>query len=288
MNDRTGIFRASRYFLWIASVYLCGIVPGVTDESETFYDRRGQEIHRVFVNHGAGSTKEIELFWAKPEGTGPWPAVVFVHGHQGAHNRTGGMVYAKVGRLGRTVDLGYVAAAVSQPGYGNSDGPPDFCGPFSQDAVLHAIEWLRHRKFVRADKIGLSGYSRGAIVASMVATKDTRLGAVVLSAGMYDFNEGYPTGITGLDHNIEIESGTTDAAFAARSAMLHTGKIRAPVLLLHGSADDRFDVRSVEKFAGKLKTTNPDVSLRVFDAGHRIPFRDLYGETYPFLARHLQ
>ena len=31
--------------------------------------------------------------------------------------------------LGLMVQRGYVAAALSQPGYGNSGGPPDFCGP---------------------------------------------------------------------------------------------------------------------------------------------------------------
>lgn len=45
--------------------------------------------------------------------------------------RDGGESYVKVGRLGMMAARGYVAAAVSQPGYGNSDGPPDFCGPFT-------------------------------------------------------------------------------------------------------------------------------------------------------------
>ena len=79
---------------------------------------------------------------------------------------------------------GYVAAAVSQPGYGKSDGPPDYCGPFTQDAVQAAVEFLRRQTFIDPTRIALYGYSRGAIVASMVATK---VAAVVLGAGAYDF-----------------------------------------------------------------------------------------------------
>ncbi len=69
----------------------------------------------------------------------------------------------QVGRLGIMASRGYVAAAVSQPGYGNSTGPPDFCGPVTQSAALDAIGFLRRQAFVNPNKIGLYGYSRGAI-----------------------------------------------------------------------------------------------------------------------------
>lgn len=75
---------------------------------------------------------------------------------------------------------GYGAAAVFQPGYGNSDGAPHFCGPFTQDAVLVAIDFLRNKTFVNPNKVVLFGYSRGAIAASMVATKDQNLAPVIL------------------------------------------------------------------------------------------------------------
>jgi len=96
----------------------------------------------------------------------------------------GGEAFVKTGRLGVMATRGYVAAAVSQPGYGKSDGPPDYCGPFTQDAVQAAVEFLRRQTFIDPTRIALYGYSRGAIVASMVATK---VAAVVLGAGAYDF-----------------------------------------------------------------------------------------------------
>ena len=91
-----------------------------------------------------------------------------------AGKRPGGRLYVMRRHLDRMVARGYVAAAVSQPGYGASDGPPDFCGPFTHKAVLAALAFLRTKSFVKADKIALFGYSRGAIVAGVWSPPRTR------------------------------------------------------------------------------------------------------------------
>ncbi|MEE8304639.1 MAG: alpha/beta fold hydrolase, partial [Candidatus Tectomicrobia bacterium] len=254
----------------------------------TFRDAGGQVIHREFLPHSKEETKKIELFWTKPEGSGAWPVVLFVHGHQ-IGQRHGGEVYVHGGRLRRMVYRGYVAAAVSQPGYGNSDGPPDFCGPFTQDAVLRAIQFLRDKPFVHPNKVALYGVSRGAIVSAMVAAQDPRLAAVILVAGMYDLDKGYPTGLHGLDTNIAREAGISRQAFNVRSAVYHAEKIRAPVLLLHGASDDRFAPTQVEAFARQLMAHGVPVRIKIVSgAGHGIPIATQYKEIYPFLLEHLR
>jgi dipeptidyl aminopeptidase/acylaminoacyl peptidase len=250
-------------------------------------DRGGAVIHREFLPHNKEVNKKVELLWTKPTGNGPYPAVLFIHGHQ-ERIRNGGEAFVTVGRLGVMASRGYVAAAISQPGYGNSDGPPDYCGPSTQDAVLSALGFLRTMPFVKSDKVALYGYSRGAIVAAMVATRDTRLAAVVLGAGLYDFDKGYPTGLSGLDENIRMEAGTTPKAFRDRSAIYHADKIRAAVLLLHGAQDDRFRLGQVEAFAEKLRATGVPVMLKIFpNAGHSMPMDEQYREIYPFLGQFL-
>jgi dipeptidyl aminopeptidase/acylaminoacyl peptidase len=143
---------------------------------------------------------------------------------------------------------GYVTAAMSQPGFGNSSGPPDFCGPFTQQAALVALDFLRQQKFVKPAKVALYGYSRGAIVAAMVVTQDPRLAAVVLGAGAYDFFTWHPT-FPGMAWNIAEEAGTSSAGYLARSAIYHAEEIKAPVLLLHGGADERIPVQQAQAFA---------------------------------------
>jgi dipeptidyl aminopeptidase/acylaminoacyl peptidase len=191
--------------------------------------------------------------------------------------------------LGILASRGYVAAALSQPGYGHSDGPPDFCGPFTQEAVLVAIDFLRNQPFVHPNKVALYGYSRGAIVASMVATKDPKLAAVVLGAGAYDFFRWYPTPLRGIDANIEREAGTSAEAFRARSAIYHVDTIKAPILLLHGAQDERVPVQQAEAFADKLQTNSIAVKVKIFpNARHSIPIDEQYREIYSFLEQFLR
>jgi dipeptidyl aminopeptidase/acylaminoacyl peptidase len=250
-------------------------------------DQAGGIVHRELIPHSRDATKRIELFWVRPTGDGRYSAVLLIHGHQ-ERLRNGGEAFVNTGRLGVMTTRGYVAAALSQPGYGKSDGPPDYCGPFTQDAVVAAVEFLRRQPFIDPKRIALYGYSRGAIVASMVATKDPQLAAVVLGAGAYDFFSWYPTPLPGIDANIRLETGASAEAFSARSAIYHAEKIRAPVLLLHGAQDERIPVRQAEAFAEKLRASGVAVTLRIFpSARHGIPIDEQYREIYPFLEQAL-
>src|SRR4030042_5102756 len=265
-----------RFSVVLVLLLLFGITACVTLEKGPLTDPQGWVVNREFLSYGINSNKKVELFWTKPSGDGPYAAVLFIHGHQ-EQVRNGGESYVKVGRLGRMASRGYTAAAISQPGYGNSSGPPDFCGPFTQEAVSVAIAFLRKQTFIKPDKLALLGYSRGAIVASMVATRDQRLAAVVLGAGAYDFFKWYPTPIPGIDSNIKMEAGTSTEAFKARSSIYHIEKIRTPILLLHGARDERILVGQAEAFAERLKANGAVFKMRLFpNAGHSIPIDEQY------------
>jgi len=251
-------------------------------------NRGGRVVRRELLPHSKDASKKVELFWTKPAGDGPHPVVLFIHGHQ-EQVRNGGEAFVRTGRLGIIASRGYVAASLSQPGYGNSDGPPDFCGPFTQDAALVAIDFLRKQSFVNPHKVALYGYSRGATVASMVATRDSQLAAIVLGAGAYDFFSWYPTPLRGIDGNIRVEAGTSAEAFRDRSAIYHVEMIKAPVLLLHGGQDERIPVRQAEAFFEKLKIIGVAVDLKIFpSAMHSIPIDEQYREIYPFLQQSLR
>src|SRR5437870_8243366 len=54
-------------------------------------DPAGWPIQRELLQHSRDPAKAVELFWAKPEGNGPFPAILFIHGHQ-EPSRPGGSV----------------------------------------------------------------------------------------------------------------------------------------------------------------------------------------------------
>jgi dipeptidyl aminopeptidase/acylaminoacyl peptidase len=246
-----------------------------------------------FLRHPDDPAKRIEYYLAKPEGNGPWPALIHVHGHQPGE-RPGAAVYVSNGRLRQMSTQGVVGVAVSQPGYGKSDGPPDFCGPRTQAAIRAVIAHLRRQRWVRADRVGLYGYSRGAIAAGMVAAQVPELAVVILGAGAYDLedahrrlNRSHPE-LDGLARNLEAEAGTSREAFRDRSALSVAGDFKAATLILHGERDDRCPVDQARKLASALERNGTPVRLAIFpEAGHGLPPRDREEEIGPFLKRWL-
>lgn len=140
------------------------------------------------IDRGDGA--RVELFQARPSAPKNG-AILFVHGNQGGL-LLGGKEAADGGSLVRfSSRLGVTAAAVSQPGFGESDGPADFCGPTTQQAIVAALEFLKQQPSVDPARIVLYGNSRGAVASAMVATKVQGLRALILTGGVYDLREAY-------------------------------------------------------------------------------------------------
>lgn len=245
---------------------------------------------RELLPHPTEAERQVELIWIEPEGEGPWPAVLFVHGHQ-FPERPGGRVYIERRVLQELAAHGYLAAAVSQPGYGASDGPPDFCGPVSQGAVRGALTALRGHPRVDADRIALYGGSRGAIVSSMVATVEPTLAALVLRGGIYDLEDAYhrmPDDFGGK-HNLEKEAGTSKQAFLDRSATLAPDEIYVPTLFFHGQQDPISPVDHARRLARRIHRAGTPVELAIFqDVGHRIPWELRRDKLLEFLEKSLR
>ncbi|KQU94801.1 attachment protein [Ensifer sp. Root31] len=240
-------------------------------------------VTRHVVKRGGGAA--VELFQAQPTSAAPAGAILFVHGNQGGL-LLGGKEFADSGALLRfSSGLGITSAAVSQPGFGASDGPADFCGPDTQQAIIAALSYLREQPCVDPDRIVLYGNSRGAVAAAMVAAQVADLRAIVLSSGIYDLKAALENSSRGIRQAIEREAGLSSEAFMARSALHHAHKIRSEILLLHGRHDDRAPVAQAEAFSEALSDAGVPVALNVFECGHRIPREDSRAALRPFLKR---
>jgi dipeptidyl aminopeptidase/acylaminoacyl peptidase len=241
-----------------------------------------------YIATPAEPTKQIEFFATVPPRPRPWSAVVYVHGHQHPE-RSGGKAIAETGLLERVAAAGVLGLALSQPGYGGSSGPPDFCGPRTQGAILAILRHAVRHLGAERDHMAVIAGSRGAIAAAVAAAEAPELAALVLSAGVYDLAAGYrDCPWSGIRKNIEREAGTSDEAFQARSALFKAHLIRCPVLIMHGALDDRFAPGQAERFAQALARREAPVELKIFpDEEHVISRPRFLREAHGFVNRHL-
>ena len=251
-----------------------------------------------WIANSSFQDERTEFFWSKPPGDGPFPMIVFLHGHQDpASNLIGGRAFVDWGVLGNYAQAGFVAVSISQPGYGGSGGKPDFCGPRTQAAVTTVIDHFRVSKLIDPGKIAVEGVSRGAVVAAMLAARDPNLRAAVLIGGVYDLKAFYgnqcasrsKTPVAGsICESIRDEMPVTEDEFAHRSAMSHVVRIKAKVLILDGANDENAPVGQAQAFADALRKAGVTVELDVFPGmNHQIPLAKRQPIVNAFLKRSL-
>jgi dipeptidyl aminopeptidase/acylaminoacyl peptidase len=253
---------------------------------------------REWIANSSSPNERVEFFWSKPVGDGPFPMIVFLHGHQEpSTNRIGGKAFADWGVVGNYAQAGFVAVSVSQPGYGGSDGKADFCGPRTQAAVKTVIDHFRASRLADPGKIVVEGISRGAVVASMVAARDSTLRAAVLIGGVYDLKGYYndqcvrgpdPSLADAICRSIKEEMPINKEEFANRSALNYAANIRAQVLILHGADDQNSPVGQADAFADALRKAGVNIELHIFPGtNHQIPLRARQPIVNAFLKRAL-
>lgn len=112
------------------------------------------------------------------------PGLLLIPGH----GRTAVDMLPQAVRFARA---GFASVAVSQPGYGGSAGPADFAGPRTFEVLQAAAERFAAEPFVDPRRLGIYGYSRGALAAAELATRTDLFRASVVGGGIYDFRAAY-------------------------------------------------------------------------------------------------
>ena len=226
---------------------------------------------------------EQEAIVAYPEKT-PAPGVIFIHGHQGnAYNSL------LAGR--KLLEQGYAVFLPSMLGYGYSEGKPDYCGPKTIGAIYEGAKIFFEDPKVDKSKIAIYGVSRGAMTASQIITQNKfHFAAAVLEAGAYDFETFYtdPKTPEEIKYKLYKETGATNEELKNRSAIRSAENIDCPVLLLHGSVDDRVSVEQAKTFAQELEKYNKKYQLTIIEgAGHRLARKNRYEYVFSFLKDYL-
>jgi len=143
----------------------------------------GSKVSLRFTNLRDESVPGILL---KPEGKGPFPCVVLLHG-------LGGNKEQLLTILGpELVKQGFACFAIDAKLHGERKAEGDdpkqplkFVGLVPETVLdwRQALDWLTQRPDIQANRIGLVGYSMGAIMGSILAGVDTRIQAATLCVG---------------------------------------------------------------------------------------------------------
>jgi dipeptidyl aminopeptidase/acylaminoacyl peptidase len=226
--------------------------------------------------------KNVEAISFEPRGGGKFPGLLLIPGHEGTARDwiPNGLTYAR---------NGYAGLAVAQPGYGRSEGPGDYVGPKTIKVLAEGYRRLQREAFVDAKRMGIVGYSRGGMAASLLAVRLDDVKAAVLGAGVYDFKRQYDeTGLDGIRENMKAETGMTEEAIRQRSSVLQMEKLKCPVLILHGEKDINVPVSQALLLRDRLTALKKEFEIQIFaDREHGIGPQNLYKYSLDFLKRKL-
>ena len=231
----------------------------------------------------AGGSR-VDAIAVYPLAEGKYPGLLLLPGFEGTARTllTIGALFAQ---------QGFACLAVTPPGFGDSGGKRDFVGPASIDAFAVGFKNFARMSYVDAAKMGIFGYSRGGMAASLLAVKlgkDVR--AAVFSSGVYDFKRAYlQTRFDGIRTNMKAETGMTDDAIDERSSILYMDKLKCPVLITHGAIDANVPVNQAYLLRDRLIELKKDFEFKILpDHVHGQLKVDFLSLVLDFLSRKLR
>lgn len=243
--------------------------------------------------------RQIPAYWFKPEGDGPFPVLVDIHGGPESQRTLNYSPSGPVIQYLTSLGLGVLSLNVrGSTGYGKSYTHLDDKDKRLDSVadVANAVEWLKARDDVDGDRIAVYGRSYGGFMtlASLVFYPDLWAAGVdvVGIANFVSFLER--TGPWRRKHR-EAEYGEleNDREMLERiSPLTHIDRIRVPLMVCHGRNDPRVPLFEAEQVVDAVRSKGLEVVLRVYDdEGHALSKRkneiDAFVTMGDFLQRTL-
>ena len=213
----------------------------------------------------------LQAYFALPNRTGPVPAVVMLHGCSGLARH--GQIFRSYRAWARILTrAGYAVLAVDSAG---SRGFGRTCGPSPARKVMYregpgdayaALRYLRTRTEIDGARVYLIGWSQGGGITLLTVNSES-IGRVALTPP-HDFRAAvafYPAACSDkLQHH------------PYTSVLPGTWRTVAPVLILHGAADNWTLPGPCVDFVDGLKRRGEPVDITVYpDAAHGFDALDM-------------
>ncbi len=201
---------------------------------------------------------------AVPEGEGPFPVILQIHG--GPYASYGVHLFDETQVL---VDAGY-AVVYSNPrgsaGYGRAHGRSirQAMGTLDYFDVMDFFDGVvGSDSRLDAERVGVMGGSYGGYMTAWIIAHDHRFAGAIVERGFLD-----PVAFPGSS---DIGSffgqeyvGTDPARIAAQSPMAVVDRVRTPTLVLHSELDFRCPLEQATRYYAALKQNGVDAEMLVF------------------------
>ena len=210
----------------------------------------------------------IAAYIRKPEGQGPFPVVVMIHGGGESKQGTHGL-----GRMMAAPTASFIAEGWAV--YSIDFRPKSSFDPIEWEDTIRAVETVRELPFIDRKRVAMLGGSHGALVTVRVISRLDLSCAIPCAPAAIDLVEvakaqqsGFPINprLSQLIKRMEQDYGAPIAriienpgAFNHHSAFTEVEKVRCPMLLVSGRNDSSSPPSVIEAYARKLREAGVEV-----------------------------
>ena len=218
---------------------------------------------------------ELEGYVWGAEPGNPKPLLLNVHG--GPHNAWTPALGTFELHHQELVAAGWAVLALNPRG---SDGyGEDFMrgviggwGENDQQDFLAAVDQLVDAGIADPGRLAVTGYSYGGFMSLWLAGTSDRFQAVVAGGVVSNLASQYGTSDFGphFETEFQAEPHSDREKYIRMSPVTYVDRMTAPLLLLHGQADDRCDLGQAEEVFGALRKMRRKVEMVIYPGGSHL------------------
>lgn len=171
---------------------------------------------------------------------------------------------------------GYIVLASNYRGNDGSEGREEFGGSDVND-VLNLLATGRQHAGYDGKNAYMTGHSRGGMMTYMALRRGAEVNAAIAIAGISDLKE-MVSERPDMEENvfkrfIRVEGAKRTEEYRKRSAVEWVEDIQAPLLLLHGDADESVSVNQSIRVAAALETLDKPYDFHIYPGGNHALLR---------------
>jgi|GEM_PF-6457467 len=216
---------------------------------------------------------QIEIFIQAPTRK-HYPLLVFLHGA----STDRGIKSLSKDWIDHWSKKRYAVAAISLPGFGQTTGRKDFCGPFTLQCLHFALDAIK--KELDVSDFGIIGFGQGSIAALLLATERSDIRCVVSSNGCYDVLSHLlkedPLCKALLVKNYAIAFDETD--FNLRSPLARVSNIQSKVFVLHREGNQTIPLEEAIRFVDAMRDAGKECTFSILPPSFESPEKITYEE----------